>query len=61
MPRVMRKSLMKTHGMLLLGLGGFWRGAWSLAAGLNDAEVKQVLLDAARDVREYYNVVVAAR
>jgi hypothetical protein len=39
MPRLIRKSLMRTHGMLLLALGGYWHGAWSLAAGVEEAEV----------------------
>ena len=46
--------------MLLLALGGYWRGAWSLAAGADDAEVMRVLLEAVRDVGEYYNRLIAA-
>lgn len=61
MPRVIRKSLMRRHGMLQLALGGYWRGAWSLAAGVEDAEVMRVLLDAVREAGEYYNRLVAAR
>jgi hypothetical protein len=60
MPRVIRKSLMRKHGMLLMALGGYWRGAWSLAAGVDDTEVLRVLLDAVRDVGEYYNRLIAA-
>ena len=59
MPRVIRKSLMRTHGLLLLALGGYWRAAWSVAAGVEDAEVMRVLLDAVRDVGEYYRLVTA--
>jgi hypothetical protein len=59
MPRVIRKSLMRRHGMLLLALGGYWRGAWSLAAGAEDADVMRALLDAAKDVGAYYRLVTA--
>jgi hypothetical protein len=59
MPRVIRRSLMRTHGIILLALGGYWHAAWSSAAGVEDAEVMRVLRDAVRDVGKYYRLVTA--